>query len=182
MSFNQSMTAAEVFEIVSEGGANDFLEAMKICRRHDAFCLIGRLVVNCYVPPVYTMDADFIFVRAGLARAVEDLRDVGFVVETYAHSINVHKPGSQLLPQFPTNPRYQPFLENASVKNGLGCEVPVASLENIVLGKTSVWSDSARRFSKRKKDELDLIRIGEKFPALRKLLPREIAVQLESAE
>jgi hypothetical protein len=49
-------------------------------------------------------------------------------------------------------------------------------LENVVRGK--IW-DPTRRLSKRKKDELDLIRIAEKYPELRTMMPPAISNQLE---
>jgi hypothetical protein len=52
-------------------------------------------------------------------------------------------------------------------------------LKDIVQGKVWAWSDQQRRLSKRKKDELDLIRIGEAYPELREKLPAEIVSQLE---
>jgi hypothetical protein len=55
----------------------------------------------------------------------------------------------------------------------------VADLKDIVAGKVWAWSDQQRRLSKRKKDELDLIRIGEAYPELREELPAEIVSQLE---
>jgi predicted nucleotidyltransferase len=58
--------------------------------------------------------------------------------------------------------------------------VPVASLENLVRGKIWAWSDKERRLSKRKKDELDLIRIAENYPHLRQMMPAEIVSQLEN--
>jgi hypothetical protein len=60
----------------------------------------------------------------------------------------------------------------------LGQEVPVASLPNIVRGKAWAWGDAERRLSKRKKDELDLIRILEKYPEVGELMPVEIRRQL----
>jgi hypothetical protein len=53
------MTAEEVFESVTNGGASDFAVAVEILSRFGPWCLIGGLAVNCYVEPVYTVDADF---------------------------------------------------------------------------------------------------------------------------
>jgi hypothetical protein len=55
----------------------------------------------------------------------------------------------------------------------------VADLKDIVQGKVWAWGDGQRRLSKRKKDELDLIRIGEAYPEMRPDMPREIVSQLE---
>ena len=48
----------------------------------------------------------------------------------------------------------------------LGTRVQVAQLEDIVQGKLWAWSDPARHLAKRKKDELDLIRLAEAYPEL----------------
>jgi hypothetical protein len=46
-------------------------------------------------------------------------------------------------------------------------------------GKVWAWNDPERRATKRKKDELDLMRIAEAFPNLRAELPREIVDQID---
>lgn len=82
--------------------------------------------------------------------------------------------------QFTLDVRYQTFLVDSSIHLVLASGVPVASLQNIVRGKVWAWSDPKHRLSKRKKDELDLIRIGEKYPELRTLMPPVITAQLET--
>jgi len=57
--------------------------------------------------------------------------------------------------------------------------VRIACLEDIVRGKLWAYSDPRRRLSKRKKDELDLIRLAEAYPDLRSLYPRELQEQLD---
>jgi hypothetical protein len=57
--------------------------------------------------------------------------------------------------------------------------VKVARLEDIAQGKLWAFCDPSRRLSKRKKDELDLIRLAEAYPALKALYPRELAEQIE---
>jgi hypothetical protein len=51
-------------------------------------------------------------------------------------------------------------------------------LEDIVRGKVWAWQDEQRRSTKRKKDELDLMRIAEAYPQLRPLMPAQIMEQL----
>ena len=60
----------------------------------------------------------------------------------------------------------------------LGVRLPVAVLEDLVQGKLWAYSDPERRLTKRKKDELDLLRLAEKFPYLKKLYPEELRKQL----
>ena len=87
-------------------------------------------------------------------------------------------PRSKLNVQFRTDPRYQDFLADAAECEVLGMRVPVANLKNIVRGKVWAWQDEQRRITKRKKDELDLLRIAEAYPEMRRLIPAEIIVQL----
>jgi hypothetical protein len=57
--------------------------------------------------------------------------------------------------------------------------VRVACLEDVTRGKLWAYGDPRRRLSKRKKDELDLIRLAEKYPELKFQYPDELRNQLE---
>ena len=98
--------------------------------------------------------------------------------ERFEHLVNAHRPGSKLNVQFNTDPRYQEFIAPNTDREVLGIRVPVASLENIIQGKAWAWQDSAGRLSKRKKDELDLLRIAKAYPRLRHLIPPQIVQEL----
>ena len=172
------MTASEVFEKVTGSGSSDFAALVAILNRRGNWCLIGGLAVNCYVEPVYTLDADVVVVAAELPGIKVELIEVGFSIEEFPHSLTARMPGSDLRIQFSLDPRYQDFLSDPTVCEVLGQEVPVASLSNIVRGKAWAWGDAERRLSKRKKDELDLIRILEKYPEVGELMPAEIRRQL----
>jgi hypothetical protein len=52
--------------------------------------------------------------------------------------------------------------------------VRVACLKDAAQGKLWAYSDPQRRLSKRKKDELDLIRPAEAHPELKSLYPAEL--------
>jgi hypothetical protein len=92
--------------------------------------------------------------------------------------MNAQRPSSELNVQFTTDARYQDFLAGATERQVLGLAVPAASLQDIVRGKVWAWQDEQRRSTKRKKDELDLMRIAEAHPKLRELIPVEILKQL----
>jgi hypothetical protein len=173
------MTASEIFESITGSGSTDFAALVAILNRRGAWCLIGGLAVNCYVEPVYTLDADLVVVASELPAIKDELIDAGFSVEEFPHSLNARMAKSDLRIQFSLDPRYQSFLSDTAVREVLGQQVPVASLTNVVRGKTWAWGDSERRLSKRKKDELDLIRILEAYPEIRDLMPSEITKQLE---
>jgi hypothetical protein len=173
------MTASEVFEAITGSGSSDFSTLVAILNRRSAWCLIGGLAVNCYVEPVYTLDADIVVTASELLTIKDELVSVGFSVEEFPPSLNAKMAKSELRIQFSLDPRYQEFLSDTRMNDVLGEQVPVASLINIVRGKIWAWSDERRRLSKRKKDELDLIRIAEAYPDLRESIPEEIRKQLE---
>ena len=172
------MTATEIFESETNGGSSDFALLVQILDRHGKGCLVGGLAVNCYVTPVFTTDA-IVVTSSELSAIQAELIASGFEVKE--HSVNAQMKGSDLRIQFTVDQRYQQFLAGTEVMKVLGEQVSVASLENIVRGKVWAWSDPKRRLSKRKKDELDLIRIAEKYPEVRKLMPPAITNQLEES-
>ena len=146
------MTVAEIYESVTSGGASDFAEVVAVLNRNKPWCLIGGLAVNCYVEPVYTVDVDLVVVAANLEQIGRELEAAGFRLS------------SELNVQFTTDARYQDFLAGATECQVLGLAVPVASLQEIVRGKVWAWQDKERRSTKRKKDELGLMRIAEAHP------------------
>jgi len=107
------------------------------------------------------------------------LREHGFTTEEHPHSVNAQTPGSKLRIQFTTDERYQPFLSRSVEAEVLGCQVRVASLPDVTQGKLWAYGDPRRRLSKRKKDELDLIRLAEAHPELKPLYPRDLSEQID---
>jgi len=176
--FAARMTAAEIYESVTNGGASDFAELVAVLNENKPWCLIGGLAVNCYVEPVYTVDVDLVVVAANLEEIGRELEVAGFRVKRFEYSMNAQRLGSKLNVQFTTDVRYQDFLAHAKEREVLDCRIPVASLEDIVCGKVWAWQDEQRRSTKRKKDELDLMRIAEAYPELRPLMPAQIVEQL----
>jgi Nucleotidyl transferase AbiEii toxin, Type IV TA system len=171
------MTAEEIYESVTNGGSGDFAEATAIFDGIGRWCLVGGLAINCYVEPVYTIDADIVAASDDLARVRESLTAADFHFE-FPHSLNASKAGSKLRIQFTQDSRYQDFIGRAERREVLGNLIPVARLEDIMQGKIWAWNDPGRRPTKRKKDELDLMRIAEAYPELRPLVPSGIVSQL----
>ena len=167
------MTAAEVYELVTQGGATDFNRLVEICELFGPYCLIGGLAVNCYVEPVYTLDVDLVVVAEHLPPLTVFLQKGGFQTQEYTHSLNALT-GSKLRIQLTKDERYQAFLLRAVGAEVLGQNVKVACLEDVTQGKLWAYLDPQRRFSKRKKDELDLIRLAEAYPALKSMYPDEL--------
>jgi hypothetical protein len=143
------------------------------------YCLIGDFAVNCYVEPMYTLDADLVVIASSLPRLTAQLEEQGFTAEEHPHSVNVSAPESDLRIQFTTDERYQAFPARATEAEVLGVRVKVACLEDVTRGKLWAYSDPERRLSKRKKDELDLIRLAEAYPDLKSSYPAELQAQLD---
>ena len=165
--------------MTTQGGATDFVRLIAACESFGPYCLIGGLAVNCYVEPVYTLDADIVVIASGLPKLSLHLQEQGFRTEEHPHSLNALAPGSELRIQFTKDERYQAFLDRAVEAEVLGVRVRIACVEDITQGKLWAYGDQQRRLSKRKKDELDLIRLAEAYPELRSLYPRELQEQLD---
>ena len=173
------MTEVEVYELTTQGGATDFARAIEACETFGPYCLIGGLAVNCYVEPVYTTDADIVVGASTAPQLVSYLRNEWFKIEEHAHSVNALPPGSKLRLQFTTDERYQQFLARAVEAEVLGIRAKVACLEDVVRGKLWAYADPNRRLSKRKKDELDLIRLAEVYSELKALYPSALREQID---
>jgi hypothetical protein len=172
------MTASEVFESVTGSGSSDFALLVSILNEHGSWCLIGGLAVNCYVEPVYTLDAEIVVAAATAESIKEKLAQAGFSIREFSDSTNAQMKGSELRIQLATDLRYQNFLDDVTLMEVLGEQVPVAALSKLVQGKLWAWKDETCRPTKRKKDELDLMRILESYPELRSLMPEEISKQV----
>jgi len=171
------VTAAKAFASIS-GSGDDLPQVVAVCEAVRDYCPIGGLAINCHVEPVHTMDADFALAAAHLDTVRERLRALGFRVEEHPHSLNALRPGSELHIRFTTDERDAEFPARAEWRETLGLRLRVASLADLVQAKIRAWSDPQRRLSKRKQDELDLIRVAEKCPAFLPQLPEAIRRQL----
>ncbi len=169
----------EAFELTTRGGSTDFARLIAACESFGPYCLIGGLAVNCYVEPVYTLDADLVVIAASLPELTAHLDEQGFKTEVHKHSVNALAPGSELRIQFTTDERYQSFPARSVEATVLGIRVKVACREDVTQGKLWAYGDPYRRLSKRKKDELDLFRLAEAYPELKSLYPSELREQLD---
>ena len=123
------MTAVVAYELATQGGATDFACLIAACEAFEPYCLIGGLAVNCFVEPVYTLDAE--------------------VVAPYLPIVRI---------EFKTEERYQAFPVRAGEAEVLGVRVKIACLEDVTQGKLWAYTDPRRLLGRRRKDELDLIR------------------------
>jgi hypothetical protein len=142
------------------------------------YCVIGGLAVNAYAEPVVSLDLDVV-VAATDIEAVCTAAAKQFTIERFVHSINLNSSESDLRIQLQTDPRYQEFIRNATVKDVLGYEMKVAKVEDVLTGKIWAYSDEERRMSKRQKDLADIARLIEAYPELVNKVPTEISNKLK---
>ena len=168
------MQAVEVWK-AAVGDTVDFLdELIALLQEHGIrYCVIGGQAVNAFADPLISLDLDLV-VAAEQQSALEAVLGERFQISRYEHSVNIAAPGSDLRVQFQTDPRYLAFVDRAAPRKVLGVELPVARAEDVLQGKIWASTDVTRRPSKRRKDLLDIERLVEAHPSLRKLVPAEI--------
>jgi hypothetical protein len=158
---------------------SDMVERLVVLlREHQIpFCVIGGQGVNAYVEPVVSLDLDLVIAAPALAELLPTLEQM-FTVETFPHSVNLSAPDSDVRVQIQVDPRYQLFLARAADHQVLGERLPVAAMEDVLLGKVWAALDSQRRPSKRQKDLADIARLLERDPSLRARVPAQILDRL----
>jgi len=62
--YSEVVNAQEAYELTTRGGATDFHRLIDVCESFGPYCLIGGLAVNCYVEPVYTLDAAIVVITS----------------------------------------------------------------------------------------------------------------------
>jgi len=84
---------------------------------------------------VVSLDVDIVLVVHDIDRVVEAARAHEFKVEEFEHRIKIAGLASDLRIQLQTDPRYQPFLAGATVRELLDYAMIVAALEDLLQGK-----------------------------------------------
>lgn len=159
---------------VSNGKKDIIQELINILNdNHIEYCVIGGLAVNAFVEPVVSLDLDIVVIVDAMDKLIESTMGK-FKIEKFHHSINLGSKDSDIRIQIQTDERYQDFIKKASVKDIMGYQMKVASLEDVLTGKVWAYSDPQRRGSKRQKDLADIMRIIESFPELKSNLPELI--------
>ena len=172
------MTEKEFYNAVSNGHEDILQIFLNYLSSEGAnYCVIGGLAVNAYVEPVVSLDLDVIIAMEQI-EALCQATAAHFVIERFAHSINLSTQKSAVRIQLQTDPRYADFIGRASTRTVLGYSMRVASLEDVLQGKIWVYSDETRRKSKRQKDLADIARLVEAYPELNDRLPDSIRQRL----
>lgn len=143
------------------------------------YCVIGGQAVNAYVEPLVSLDLD-LAVAVHQIKQVEALLTESFQVKRFPYSLNITLSGSDLRAQIQTDPSYGDFVERATIRDVMGLDMPVASMDDVLQGKIWAAQDRGRSASKRQKDLADIARLVEAYPELRAKVPEDILLQLIS--
>jgi hypothetical protein len=121
---------------------------------------------------------DVVIAAERIEEAVKALSAAGFTARKFKWSVNL-KGRSQVSVQISTEAAYREFPGRSVPADIHGILMRVASLPDTLRGKILVWQDTERRASKRQKDLLDIMRLVEAHPKLRKLLPADLAKEIK---
>jgi hypothetical protein len=173
------MTLRQFYDWQTAGGGGDVsllvatLESLEM-----PWCMIGGLAVNHWArEPMATADVEVVIAAGRIDEAVQSLIKAGFTARKFPGSVNL-KGRSQVSVQISTEAVYHDFPGRSIPADIHGILMRVASREDTLCGKLLAYQDPRRRASKRQKDLLDLMRLVERHPKLRKLLPASVVKKM----
>ena len=134
------------------------------------YAVIGGVGINAYCEPIVTLDFDCIILKEKIDGLRKELRKAGFRVKTHPHTYKVTHRDSDIRIQIQRDERFQGFLKNVEIHQVFGYEMKVARKEDLVLSKIWASYDKERSSLKRQKDKLDIQRLVDKYPSLKKIV------------
>jgi len=174
------MTARQFYDWQTAGGVDDVSLLVETLEHGEIpWCMIGGLAVNHWAKePMATADVDVVIAAERIPEVVKALRAEGFVARTFRWSVNL-KGRSAVSVQISTEEVYREFPARSVPADIHAILMRVASLPDTLRGKILAWQDPERRASKRQKDLLDIMRLIEAHPKLRKLLPAVVVKKIK---
>src|SRR5471032_1937309 len=174
------MTMRQFYDWQTAGGGGDVsLLVATLERLEIPWCMIGGLAVNHWArEPMATADVDVVIAAGKIDAAVKALRAAGFTAKKFNWSVNL-KGRSKVSVQISTEDFYADFPARSKPADIHGILMRVASREDTLRGKIMAYQDPERRASKRQKDLLDIMRLVEAHPKLKKLLPADLAKKIK---
>lgn len=169
----------QFYDWQTAGGGGDVSRLVETLERREIpWCMIGGLAVNHWArEPMATADVDVVIAAGRVEEAVKALRKAGFTAKKFAWSVNL-KGRSKVSVQISTEDIYRDFPGRSVPTDIHGILMRVASREDTLRGKLLAYQDTQRRASKRQKDLLDIMRLVEAHPKLRKKLPAAVAKKI----
>jgi hypothetical protein len=169
----------QFYDWQTAGGGGDVLLLVAALEQLEIpWCMIGGLAVNHWArEPMTTVDVDVVIAAEKIDAAIKALRAAGFTAKKFRWSVNL-KGRSKVSVQISTEDFYRDFPERSKPADIHGILMRVASPEDTLRGKILAYQDANCRASKRQKDLLDIMRMVEAQPKLKKLLPAVLAKKI----
>jgi hypothetical protein len=132
----EEMTGKEFLNSLVKGKTDILQQLLGILTETDSsYCLIGGLAVSAYVEPVVSLDVTIVVAIANILSVANTARSQKLKVEEFPHSLNLSGSDSDFRIQEQTDPRYQSFITNVTMKEILGYEMKVASVGQCITGQ-----------------------------------------------
>lgn len=171
----------QFYDWQTAGGSDDVSQLVQTLEQLEIpWCMIGGLAVNHWAnEPMATADVDLVIAAERVEESVKALRAIGFTAKKFLWSVNL-KGRSKVSVQISTENVYREFPARSVPADVHGILMRVASLTDTLRGKILAWQDPKRRATKRQKDLLDIMRLVEAHPKLRKMLPAGLSKKISS--
>lgn len=126
--------------------------------------------MNAYCEPLLTLDFDCVIEKDRVQDLKKNLKTKGFKIKTHPYTYEITHPKSDIRIQIQRDKRYRGFIKNAILKRVLDYKMKVAAKEDLLSGKIWASQDKTRNRLKKEKDTLDIHRLTERYPELKKLV------------
>ena len=126
--------------------------------------------MNAYCEPLLTLDFDCVIEKDRVQDLKKNLKTKGFKIKTHPYTYEITHPKSDIRIQIQRDKRYRGFIKNAILKRVLDYKMKVAVKEDLLSGKIWASQDKTRNRLKKEKDTLDIHRLTERYPELKKLV------------
>ena len=181
------MSDEPIFDAVIRGGSTDL--ATVVCwltLSPGDWCIIGGMAVDAWAPPtIYAARVDVATDREPGLDLLRDLAEEGFAVELDSREqvVTAQRPGDghRLRVSIHYGPGFCSMPARASRRAVLGCDRPVASLEDVAAALLALRADPGAGVRAQVEAEMHLFRLSEQHAdTLDTILPPDLRERAEA--
>lgn len=165
------MTEKDFYNRITNSKRDILAEFLNILKSKKIdYCVVGGIAVNAYCEPLVTLDFDCIIAIKDIDHLKDDLRKTGFKIKKHPHTFELKHKNTDIKIQLQRDNGYFDFIKRAKIRDVLGYKMKVAKKEDLLKGKIWAYTDAERNKLKKEKDALDIKRLIEKYPDLKKFV------------
>ncbi len=163
------------------GGGPDLIKQIKdtLEKLNIPYCVTGGFAVNAYAKPVITPECEFV-IPLDYIKELMPVLDKKYCVEMRRDSMLLTSPDSELKILIHTEAGLHKLIDSSSERDILGYRMPVAAVADlfgVIAGKAET---SQQKPADKEKHFLDLLRLIEAEPELKKQLPESLKDRVKS--